>query len=291
MTTTDGRGGIDAALVERLVAAQFPQWAGLPVRPVDVDGWDNRTYRLGDDLAVRLPSHPAYAAAVAKEQEWLPRLAPYLPVPVPVPVGRGRPGCGYPLPWTVNSWLPGETADRGGVADDTAFAADLAGFLVALRAVDATQGPPAGDHSFHRGGDLAVYDEETRACLAALVDRPWATDALGVWEAALGSRWTTAPVWCHGDVATGNLLVRDGRLSAVIDFGSSAVGDPACDLVVAWTFLSDEAREAFRAGVDLDEATWARARGWALWKALLGLVEGADATNERTVARVLAERG
>ena len=110
-TTTDGRGGIDAALVERLVAAQFPQWAGLPVRPVELDGWDNRTYRLGDDLTVRLPSHPAYAAAVAKEQEWLPRLAPYLPVPVPVPVGRGRPGCGYPLPWTVNRWLPGSTAD------------------------------------------------------------------------------------------------------------------------------------------------------------------------------------
>ena len=268
MTTTDGRGGIDAALVERLVAAQFPQWAGLPVRPVEVDGWDSRTYRLGEDLTVRLPSHPAYAAAVAKEQEWLPRLAPYLPVPVPVPVGRGRPGCGYPHPWTVNRWLPGTTAVRAGLGDLDAFAADLAAFLVALRAVDAAGGPPAGDHSFHRGGDLAVYDAETRICLTRLGDRPWATVALEVWEAALDSRWTAAPVWVHGDVATGNLLVRDGHLSAVIDFGTSAVGDPACDLVIAWTFLPDHAREAFRAGVDLDDGTWARARGWALWKAL-----------------------
>jgi aminoglycoside phosphotransferase (APT) family kinase protein len=290
-TTTDGRGGIDAALVERLVAAQFPQWAGLPVRPVELDGWDNRTYRLGDDLTVRLPSHPAYAAAVAKEQEWLPRLAPYLPVPVPVPVGRGRPGCGYPLPWTVNRWLPGTTADPARIDDVAAFAADLAGFLVALRTVDAAGGPKAGDHSFHRGGNLGAYDEETRTCLAALADRPWAAEALEVWEVALDSRWTAAPVWVHGDVATGNLLVRDGRLSAVIDFGCSAVGDPACDLVIAWTFLPDQAREVFRAGVDLDEASWARARGWALWKALRGLVDGPDPLNERTVARLLTEHG
>ena len=289
MTTTDGRGGIDAALVGRLVAAQFPQWAGLPVRPVERDGWDNRTYRLGEDLSVRLPSHPAYVAAVVKEQEWLPRLAPQLPLPVPVPAGRGRPGCGYPHPWTVNRWLPGATADRGALDDVDAFAADLAGFLVALRAIDATAGPTAGEHSFHRGGDLAVYDAETRSCLARLVDRPWAPAALEVWEAALASRWAAAPVWCHGDVATGNLLVRDGRLSAVIDFGTSSVGDPACDLVIAWTFLPDQAREVFRAAVGLDDTTWARARGWALWKALLGLVEGPEPANERTVARVVAD--
>ncbi len=284
MTTTDGRGGIDAALVERLVAAQFPQWAGLPVRPVEVDGWDNRTYRLGDDLAVRLPSHPAYAAAVAKEQEWLPRLAPYLPVPVPVPVGRGRPGCGYPLPWTVNRWLPGATADRDGPADLDAFAADLAAFLVALRAVDAGGGPRAGDHSFHRGGDLAVYDEETRSCLSLLADRPWAEAAREVWDAALDSRWTAAPVWCHGDVATGNLLVRDGRLAAVIDFGSSAVGDPACDLVVAWTFLPDHPREVFRAAVGLDDAHLGAGPR-------MGAVEGAARSRRRAGRGERADRG
>ena len=289
MTTTDGRGGIDAALVERLVAEQFPQWAGLPVRPVEVDGWDNRTYRLGGELSVRLPSHASYVAAVRKEQRWLPELGPRLPLRVPVPVGHGRPGPGFPHPWTVNRWLPGETAAADRVGSWEEFAADLAGFLVALRGVDASGGPPAGAHSFHRGGDLGVYDAETRACLADLRGTVPAVRLAAVWDAARASAWDAAPVWVHGDVAVGNLLVRRGRLAAVLDFGSSAVGDPACDLVIAWTFLPDVAREVFREAVALDDATWARARGWALWKALLGLRSGTEGPDRRTVDRVLAE--
>ena len=289
MTTTDGRGGIDAELVGRLVAAQFPEWAGLPVRPVEVDGWDNRTYRLGTELSVRLPSHASYAAGVRKEQRWLPVLGRHLPLPVPTPVGCGRPGPDFPHPWTVNRWLPGETAAAGRIESWEEFAADLAGFLVALRGVDAHGGPPAGAHSFHRGGDLGVYDAETRACLADLRDTVPVGRLAAVWDAARASGWDAAPVWVHGDVAVGNLLVRRGRLAAVLDFGSSAVGDPACDLVIAWTFLPDAAREVFREAVALDDATWARARGWALWKALLGLRSDTAGLDRRTVERVLAE--
>ena len=276
MTTTDGRGGIDAALVERLVAEQFPQWAGLPVRPVEVDGWDNRTYRLGGELSVRLPSHASYAAAVRKEQRWLPELGPRLPLPVPVPVGHGRPGPGFPHPWTVNRWLPGETAAADRIGSWEEFAADLAGFLVALRGVDARGGPPAGRTQLPprrrprrvRRGDARVPRRSPRHCAGRRL--------AAVWDAARASAWDAAPVWVHGDVAVGNLLVRRGRLAAVLDFGSSAVGDPACDLVIAWTFLPDAAREVFREAVALDDATWARARGWALWKALLGLRSGTE---------------
>ena len=155
--------------------------------------------------------------------------------------------------------------------------------------MDARGGPLAGAHSFHRGGDLGVYDADTRACLADLRGTLPVDRLAAVWDAARESAWDAAPVWVHGDVAVGNLLVRRGRLSAVLDFGTSAVGDPACDLVIAWTFLPDAAREVFREAVALDDATWARARGWALWKALRGLVQGPDPANERTVDRVLAE--
>jgi aminoglycoside phosphotransferase (APT) family kinase protein len=263
------RDSIDAPLVRGLVAAQFPQWAGLPVRPVEFDGWDNRTFRLGDDMSVRLPSAQGYAAQVEKEHRWLPKLAPHLPLPIPVPLAMGVPGEGYPWHWSVYRWLEGEIATTARIADLREFAAALAGFLAALYSIAPAGGPPAGPHSFWRGGPLTVYDAETRQALAALAGRIDVDAAADVWEAALAATWHGPPVWVHGDVAATNLLVKDGRLSAVIDFGCSAVGDPACDLVIAWTFLSGESREAFRAGVPVDAAAWARGRGWALWKALI----------------------
>jgi aminoglycoside phosphotransferase (APT) family kinase protein len=289
----DGRAGIDAALVRRLIAAQFPQWSDLPVWPVAVDGWDNRTYRPGDRMTVRLPTHESYAAAIGKEDRWLPVLAPSLPVPIPVPLATGAPGEGYPFTWSVRPWLDGETASVDRIDDLCAFAVNVAGFLGALQRIEPTGGPPAGAHSFYRGASPAHYDDETRQCLAALDGRIDTDRALHVWEAALDARWDGSPVWFHGDVAVGNLLVRDGKLAAVIDFGTSGVGDPACDLVLAWTFLSGPAREAFREAVDQDEATWARARGWVLWKSLLGLAADADeptvAVNRRIITDVLAE--
>ncbi len=266
---TDGRAGIDAALVRRLLAAQQPQWADLPVTPVAVDGWDNRTYRLGDDLTVRLPTAAGYAPAVEKEDRWLPVLAPHVPLPVPEPVALGEPTDEYPHRWSVRRWLPGDTARADRIQDPVRFAEDLAAFLRALWSVEANEGPRAGAHSFFRGCPPGHYDDETRAAVARLDGRVDADRATAVWDDALAATSTGSPVWFHGDIADGNLLVRDGVLSAVIDFGTSGVGDPACDLVVAWTFFSGEGRAAFRDAVDQDAGTWARARGWALWKALI----------------------
>ncbi|GAB2600613.1 aminoglycoside phosphotransferase family protein [Streptomyces capparidis] len=291
----DGRAGIDARLVRRLIAAQFPPWRDLPVRPVEVDGWDNRTYRLGDDMTVRLPTAASYAPAVGKEHRWLPVLAPSLPVPVPEVLALGAPGEGYPHHWSVRRWLDGETASAARIDDLPSFAEAVAEFVLALQHVDATGGPAAGAHSFHRGGPPAHYDEETRRCLAALDGRVDTARASAVWQAALAATWRGAPVWFHGDIAAGNLLVRDGKLAAVIDFGTSGVGDPACDLVIAWTMFSGESREAFRAAVGQDAAMWARARGWALWKALLVLSQDIDtrpesaAEHRRVVDAVLAD--
>lgn len=268
---TDPTPAIDVDLVRGLVDQQFPRWASLAVTPVPLGGNDNRTFRLGEQLLVRLPSDGTYAAAVAKEQRWLPVLAAGLPLPIPAPVGAGVPGLGYRHPWSVYRWIEGETAAVGPIGDLGEFAGALARFLVALQAVDPTGGPPPGPHSFSRGGDLGVYASETIDAIGALgadVDGPAAQE---VWDAALASTCTADPVWVHGDIAAGNLLVRDGRLSAVIDFGGTAVGDPACDLVIAWTLLSGSSREAFRAGLQSDPGTWARGRGWALWKSLITL--------------------
>ncbi|MEU5777048.1 aminoglycoside phosphotransferase family protein [Streptomyces venezuelae] len=291
----DGRAGIDAALVRRLIAAQFPQWSELAVTPVEVDGWDNRTYRLGDDKTVRLPTAAGYVPAVAKENAWLPRLAPSLPVDVPPVLAKGEPGEGYPHPWSVRGWLTGETAARGHIDDMPRFAVSVAELLLALQRCDTTGGPLAGEHSWYRGASPVHYDDETRRCLAALEGRVDTVRAAAVWDAALAAEWRGTPVWFHGDVAPGNLLVEGGKLTAVIDFGTSGVGDPACDLVAAWGMFDGESREAFRAAVGQDAGTWARARGWALWKALLVLSECIDsdeeqaAVNRRIIDAVLAD--
>jgi aminoglycoside phosphotransferase (APT) family kinase protein len=291
---SDGRAGIDAALVKRLVAAQFPQWRDLPVTPVENDGWDNRTYRLGSDMTARLPTAAGYAAAVAKENRWLPLLAPSLPVAVPPVVAMGAPGEGYPFPWSVRGWLHGETADRGRIDDMSLFAVSVAEFILALQRSDAADGPPAGEHSWHRGASPAHYDDDTRRFLAALEGRVDTARAAAVWDAALTAGWHGTPVWFHGDIASGNLLVADGRLAAVIDFGTSGVGDPACDLVIAWTMFSGDSREAFRHAVGHDDGAWARARGWALWKALLTLADCVDdpqraAVNRHVIDEILTD--
>lgn len=291
----DGRAGIDVALVQRLLASQFPQWSDLPVTPVKVDGWDNRTYRLGDELTVRLPTAAAYAAAVDKEHRWLPVLAPLLPVPIPESVAKGSPGEGYPYEWSVRRWLTGETADPQRIANLPAFATSVADFLLALQRIDATDGPRPGAHNFHRGGPPAYYDEGTRRALVTLAGRVDTAAATAVWDTALASTSQAAPVWFHGDIASGNLLVVDGELAAVIDFGTSGIGDPACDLVIAWTTFSGDSREAFRSRVSQDPDTWARARGWALWKALIVLAETIDtdpqvaAVNRRVIDEVLVD--
>ncbi|QIG41084.1 aminoglycoside phosphotransferase family protein [Microbacterium sp. 4R-513] len=272
---------IDAALVRTLIAEQFPEWAGLPVRPVEPGGNDHRTFRLGDDLSVRLPSAPGYVAQVAKEQTWLPRLAAAVPLPIPEVRGVGAASELFPAPWSVYGWLPGEPLAAASVDDPVRLATDLAAFLDALRGADTTGAPPPGQHSAFRGCTVSVWDDEMRDILLR-VDG-WERDrAAGIWRDALEAPVQGSPVWFHGDVAVSNLLIRDGALGAVIDFGCSGVGDPACDTVMVWTSFDGRAREVFRNIYDVDEATWARGRGWAVWKALIMI------TNKPPAQRALA---
>ncbi|NBD23749.1 aminoglycoside phosphotransferase family protein [Paenibacillus glycinis] len=287
---------IDVSLVRRLIADQFPQWAHLPVRPVEMSGWDNRTFRLGRDMSVRLPSAEGYAAQVEKEQRWLPRFASALPLPIPAPLAMGAPSSEYAWHWSIYRWIDGENASVESIEDLNDFADQLAKFLTALQKIEASGGPPPGLHNFYRGGPASIYDEQTRHAIQALDATIDAKAATGVWEAATKTTWSRQPVWIHGDVHPTNLLVEEGRLSAVIDFGCAAVGDPACDLTIAWTLFSEESRAAFRAGIMADEATWSRARGWALWKALITLADNASnnpiKTNEarRTLNELLSDR-
>jgi len=282
---------ITSQLVSALLAAQFPQWARLPLIPVEPGGWDNRTFRLGDAMAVRLPSAECYAEQVEKEQRWLPWLAPQLPLAVPSPLAVGEPGAEYPWHWSIYRWIDGETVATSSNVDRALLASDLARFLVELQSLDATQGPVPGAHNFQRGGSLSIYDQQTRRAIAALGREIDAARATEIWDEALATSWDRAPVWIHGDVAAGNLLLQDAKLHAVIDFGCCAVGDPACDLVAAWTIFDAGSADDFRKRLQLDDATWQRARGWALWKALITLVDelAADATAaDRT--RALIER-
>lgn len=292
----DDRIVISRQQVRALIASQFPQWAGLDVRPVELSGWDNRSFRLGDDMLVRLPSAGRYVAQVEKEHRLLPKLAPLLPLPIPKPLAIGEPGQDYPFPWSVYGWLEGEPLARHlGHIDLATIAVDVAAFLKSLQGIDATDGPLAGEHNFHRGGSLAVYDGEARAATLRLADEVDQRLAMEIWQLALSSSWQGQGVWVHGDIAEGNLLVRDGRLSAVIDFGSSGVGDPSSDLILAWNVLDAESRNVFHLAMNLDNATWQRGRGWALWKALITLKaqRGRDEKlaewSRRTIREVIAD--
>jgi len=291
MDYPDVRPEITIDLVRKLIATQFPQWAGLPIRPVAVDGWDNRTFHLGDRMTVRLPSGPWYARQVAKEQEWLPKLAAAVSLPIPAPLGHGRPAEGYPFPWSVYGWIDGETALAGRIDDLTEFAVDIASFLRALAKADATGGPEPGKHNFFRGGPLTTYHDETLAALATLGDAVPGDTCRRIWQDGLDATWAGPPVWFHGDTAPGNLLVRGGRLAAVIDFGTSGVGDPACDLAIAWGMLTGPSRAAYRETLGVDDGMWARGRGWALWKALIVYADsrGAGTPREAEAHHTLTE--
>ena len=226
-------------------------------------------------MKVRLPSAMGYSEQAEKEAHWLPKLAPQLPLPVPVPVGIGQPAEGYPCAWSIYEWLEGEPTTREGLHDPVQFGWDLAKFLAALQRIDATGGPPPGQHNYFRGADvMAVYGADARGYVDKLADVIDAPAAHAVLDAAQAATVTELPVWIHGDIAVGNLLLREGRLGAVIDFGGCGVGDPACDLVIAWAFLEGAGREAFRLSVPATEAMWARARGWALWKATFLIANG-----------------
>jgi aminoglycoside phosphotransferase (APT) family kinase protein len=259
---------VDETLVRRLLAAQYPGWADLPIEALPVGGTDNAIFRLGDGLSARLPRRSKQApGSFDKELEWLPRLAPLLPFSVPTPVARGAPGEGYPNEWAVFDWLDGDDASAAPL-DLSRAAVDLAKLLRAMLGIDPAGGPPPGG----RGGQLHPRDEATRAGIAELAGSIDADAVTAVWEQALAAPvWDRPPVWIHGDLDARNLLVRDGRLTGVLDWGSACVGDPACDVKVAWAVLDAETRPIFRELLEIDDATWARGRGWALSQAMIAL--------------------
>lgn len=267
-TALDSTALDSATLVRTLVAAQFPHWADLPVRALDASGTANSVYRLGEDKAVRLPRTKGSAADVATEHHWLPRLAPQLPVPVPTPLAQGAPAEDFPWAWSVCTWLEGgNPSPSDGTWAPELFAADLAEFVLALRGVDTADGPPA-----YRAEPLASRDERTRKVIAELDGVLDAAAATAAWDDALAApAFTGAPVWVHGDLQPGNVLVAEGRLTGVIDFACMGLADPAVDLIAAWYLLPAAARETFRTAVEADDASWRRGRGWALSIAVMEL--------------------
>jgi aminoglycoside phosphotransferase (APT) family kinase protein len=277
----------DEALVRGLLARQHPHWSDLPITRVPSAGTDNALYRLGDDLAVRLPRIHWAVDHVAKEQTWLPRLAPYVPLPVPLPVAAGEPDDTFPYSWGVVQWLPGSMASLDQLDDPVQAALDLADFVLALRAIDPTGGP-----KHNRGRPVRLGDEAVRAGIARL-ERTFDIEALtDAWDRAIAAPdHDGPPTWFHGDLAHLNLLAQDGRLSAVIDWGTVGVGDPSIDTVVAWNLFPPTARDAYREALGVSDAEWERGKGWVI-TGIFGVLSYTEtnpvlATNQRKAIEAL----
>ncbi len=268
---------INIGLVRELVASQMPWAKSLPMCFVPSAGTDNALYRLGDDWVVRLPRIPSAAAQLKKEVRWLPFLRSRLSLSCPSPtlpevIAVGEPDARFPWIWSVYRWLDGEDASTAEIEDRLPVAVDLAAFIHGLWQIDASDGPAPGEHNAYRGVPLAQRDERTRACIRELTDCIDVAPVMRVWDAALAAdNWNAPPVWLHGDLQAGNLLIRRGRISSVVDFGCSGVGDPACDVMAAWLLLDASARQTFRDALQVDDATWMRARGWALSMGVIAL--------------------
>jgi aminoglycoside phosphotransferase (APT) family kinase protein len=259
----------DVELVRHMLGTQFPHWAELPITPVDSYGTDHDIYRVGEDLAVRLPRIAWATGQAVKEAEWLPRLAPHLPLAVPVQLARGKPTGEYPFEWSVYEWLPGANAN-GTIDDFETAAVDLAAFVRALRQADTSEAPPRRRGS--RGAPLSELDAPVRRSIDQLDERFDREATTRSWNESLDApTWDGDEVWVHGDLLPGNLLVVDGRLTAVIDFGGLNVGDPACDLQPAWNVFAGQSRDVYRAELGVDDASWLRGRGWALFQAVMAL--------------------
>jgi aminoglycoside phosphotransferase (APT) family kinase protein len=265
-------------LARKLIAEQFPEYVSLSIVDVEKQGHDNRTYRLGDHMLIRMPTAKTYALKVPKEQDLLPQLAKRLRVSIPAPIKMGKPSTDYPYPFSIYKWLSGKSINLLTLIDQEKeqLAFDLAKFLKELQAINDVEGPEPGQHNWWRGDHVSVYNKGAREQIAALAEIIDASQLLALWDQACETKWDKKPVWIHGDFAIGNILMDGGKLSAVIDFGGAAVGDPACDLVIAWTYLSDKAREIFISEMDMDQDTWLRARAWALWKATFELCQITD---------------
>jgi aminoglycoside phosphotransferase (APT) family kinase protein len=265
-------------LARKLIAEQFPEYSILPITDVEKQGHDNRTYRLGEHMLIRMPTAAGYALKVPKEQELLPQLAKRLSIRIPAPIKMGKPSADYPYPFSIYKWLPGKSINLLTLTDQEKeqLAFDMAKFLKELQAIMDIKGPEPGQHNWWRGDHVSVYDKGAREQITELAEIIDAGQALALWDKACATRWNKQPIWIHVDFAIGNILMDGGKLSAVIDFGGAAVGDPACDLVIAWTYLSGKARETFVSKMAMDPDTWLRARAWALWKATFELCQIVD---------------
>lgn len=277
---------IDETFAKKLIEGQFPEWSSLPIHEVKNSGWDNRTFHLGEDMLIRIPRDKEHAPPILNEYQWLPKLATQLPTLIPMPIGLGEPTIECPWHWSINRWIKGETVTKERIQNMSAFAEELGLFLKAFQSLDTTGGPEAGAHNFYRGGSLHAYDHEMEVAIPRIENSQEREVATKLWQEALSSQREKEPVWVHGDFAIGNILVENGHLKAVIDFGQLAIGDPACDLVIAWNFFSGKSREVFKNKVALDRNTWIRALGWAFWKTLCWPVKG---TNTKPLLRILFE--
>jgi aminoglycoside phosphotransferase (APT) family kinase protein len=283
MKMHDGEVDIDADLVKRLVAEQFPQLTDLPISTVQSTGTVNAIYRLGDHLYARLPRVLKWAQDLDRECDWLPKLAPHLSLRVPEPVAKGHPASSYPFSWAIYGWIDGRPYSDELVDDERQAAKDLAHFVIELRRIKPITGAPRGGRE-----PLRELDAVTRAAIESargVIDRD---AAIAAWERALEApAWTGTPVWVHTDLMRPNVLVHGGRLSAVIDFGGVGIGDPAADVIAAWSMFSHVGRGMFRGALDVDDGTWKRARGFALHQAAMIIPYYGD-TNPGLVA--LAKR-
>jgi len=252
---------IDAELVSRLVRDQFPEWGDLPLERVVSGGTVNVIYRLGTEMSVRLPLAEWGTELLEREFLWAPRLASHLPLEVPRPLVRGEPGHNYPFPWSIHRWIEGDIAIPDRIDDTRRAAIDVAGFVRALQGID----PAGAPANTHRGGPLATADRSTRAAIEACEGLVDTVAALEVWKRALAApQWDRPAVWTHGDLWYSNLLMRDGRITAVLDFGGVGIGDPAIDTLPAWSLCDSTTRPVFRSELAVDDATWERGKGWAL---------------------------
>lgn len=278
MANTNKSFNISPELASRLIASQFPEYAHLPITSVEKQGHDNRTYHLGSDMLIRMPTEESYALKVPKEQDLLPKLAPHLTLSIPVPIKMGKASEDYPYPFSIYKWLDGKSINLL-VLDNECLenlALDLAKFLKELQNINNIEGPAPGQHNWWRGDHVSVYDKGAREQILELLDVIDVAKAIDLWDRACNTKWDKSPVWVHGDFAIGNMLLTNNKLSAVIDFGGVALGDPACDLVIAWTFLNGKSREIFMHEMDLDDNTWLRAKAWVLWKASFELCQIED---------------
>ena len=288
MTILSQKPTINENIVLTLIQEQFPEFEKLKIKKAPFNGIDNHTFCLGDDMLVRMPSDTSYASQVIKEQTWLPKLTQYLSTPIPKPIKLGFPNNEYPFNWSIYNWIPGKSANQLTLDNLELYelAKDLANFITELHLVPTFNAPAGGSHNYYRGCSLFHYHNEAISNIDIVKNLVDSEKLLQIWNYAITTQWQNNPVWIHGDLASGNILIENKKLSGVIDFGCTSIGDPACDLTIAWTYLHGQARETFKNKLCLDADTWARAKAWALWKATFELITEKDKASEKSLIQL-----